>query len=191
MSSTQSPSEAPGGAPGEKDRVADETKGDACFVQEVKERIVVVICFRNEDDGTFPMNLIQRLCQQTQATYRLTRLKARQREAEKGHQDLNGKTKTKNAAKRKHDEVNMGELMQSRRFLHDQVTESIGDATVSKDALSDAMIGEEVILIVVMADSQGKFPEEEIASFCRAAKANCSYSHLNIMIKKKRIKREN
>lgn len=184
-------SESPGetlGASGEKDQAADETKCEECFVQEAKEMIAVIICYRSEDDGRFPTNLIETLCQETQATYRLTRLKARPLQPEPT-------TKSKTSAKRKHADVNVAELMQTRRFLSDQVKESIGNATVSSDALSDAlsdaMNGEEVFLIVIMPDSRGKFPEEKIVSFCRTTKANFSYSHLNIVIKKKKIKREN
>lgn len=179
--SSESPSEALG-ASGEKDQAADETKCEECFVQEAKEKIAVVICYRNENDGRFPMNLIETLCQETPATYRLTRLKAR---------PLQSEPKTKTSAKRKHAEVNVAELMQTPRFLSDQVKESIGNATVSSDALSDTMNSEEVVIIVIMPDSSGKFPEEKIVSFCRATKANFSYSHLNIVIKKKKIKREN
>ena len=150
--------------------------------QEAKEKIAIIVCFPNEDDGEFPMELITTLCGETNATFRQSQLKkpgeppANRRTATSSQQ-----TAPKEVGKKRKFDLNVGELMQDSRFVNDHVNKSI-------EHLSSQ--GQKVIFIIVMPNEEGIFPQEKISAFCQNAKASFSYSYLNIKIRIKKIKTE-
>jgi len=168
----------------ETEKTDQQTNQQPCFhEQEAKEKIAIIVCFPNEADGEFPMELITTLCGETNATFRQSQLKKPgeppARTATSSHQTALAKEQEP-GKKRKFD-LNVGELMQDSRFVNDHVNKSI-------EHLSSQ--GQKVIFIIVMPNEEGIFPQEKISAFCQNAKASFSYSSLNIKIRIKKIKRE-